>query len=237
MRRLAPAVVLLVLLAVLAGSPALADWTVDPERSTFAVLIQPAGAGARLAHPHLIVARGARVELALDGEDAGSARFTFAVPTLALEADPPAERQRLAPRLAELGAFEGELEPIDEDDRRKIRKAMLADDQLAAERFPEIRAELVALERRGGGTGATGNNGGARVALGWNARVRIELRGRTIEKVFPVRWEIEGDELTAEALGEAKFTELGIEPYSTMLGAIRNADLFHFYVRLVARRG
>ncbi len=39
----------------------------------------------------------------------------------------------------------------------------------------------------------------------------------------------------AEAVAEARFTEFGIEPYSAFFGAVRNADLFHFVVEIVAR--
>ena len=42
--------------------------------------------------------------------------------------------------------------------------------------------------------------------------------------------------VTAEIFGEFRFKEFGIEPYSTMLGAIRNDDRFHLYVNTVARR-
>ncbi|HLF56922.1 MAG TPA: hypothetical protein VI942_08760 [Thermoanaerobaculia bacterium] len=216
-------------LALVAAPAAAAGWSVDEGSSVFAVLTRPAGAGAKLAHPHLVVARGVKTTLEFDGKSAESARFTLSAPVLSLDVDPTAERKSLAARLETLGAHEGALPPIGDGDRKKIRKSMLEEGQLAAERFPAVRAELVALERRGGGEGA-------RVALGWNARVRIEVRGKTVEKTFPARWELEGGELRAEVLGEAKFTEFGIEPYSAFLGAIRNADLFHFYVRLVARR-
>jgi hypothetical protein len=233
-RRLAILFVLFVSLGAAAApdvARAQGDWAVDADQSLFAVLIRPAGPAAKLAHPHLVVARGAEIGFTMEGERGESARFTFEAAVLSLDADPTAERQALAGRLAELAGLEEKLPPVDENDRKKIRKEMIGASQLAAERFPAVRAELLGVERRGGG-----GDGGARVALGWNARVRIEVRGETIEKTFPLRWEIEGDRLTAEVLGEAKFTELGIEPYSAVLGAIRNADLFHFYVRLVARR-
>jgi hypothetical protein len=223
-------VLALLFLAVAGPRGVLAEgWTVDPDASVFAVLTRPAGPAARLAHPHLVVARGPRVELAFAAANPEATRFGLTVPVLALDADPAAERASLAPRLAELGVFDGELAPIDEGDRKKIRAAMLGAEQLFAERFPEVRAELLGVERRGG-------DGNARVALGWDARVRIEVRGEALEATFPLRWEIEDDVLTAEVVGEAKFTDFGIEPYSAVLGAIRNADLFHLYVRLVARR-
>jgi hypothetical protein len=40
--------------------------------------------------------------------------------------------------------------------------------------------------------------------------------------------------LHAEALGELRFTEFGIEPYTAALGAVKNADQFHLWVDLVA---
>ena len=222
---------LLVALAALGlAAPPLdaAPWRVDPERSRFAVLTHRAGVGARLAHDHLIVARAPAAALDFDPARPGAARFAASANVVALDVDPPAERAALSPRLVELGALSAPLPEVDADDRGKVREAMLARGQLAAEQFPEVRAELVALAPRGG-------TGGARVALGWDARVRLTVRGRTVEKTLPVRWEVAGEELSAEALGEFRFTEFGIEPYSTLLGAIRNDDLFHLYVALVAR--
>ena len=99
--------------------------------------------------------------------------------------------------------------------------------QLAAERHPKVRAELLGLERRGGA--------GARVGLGWDARIAVELAGARVETKVPLRWELASGELEAEALGELRFTDFGIEPYSAVLGAVRNADLFHLYVSVVAR--
>jgi hypothetical protein len=107
---------------------------------------------------------------------------------------------------------------------------MLGRSQLDAESFPAVVVEVLGLERRGGDGGA-----GARVALAWDARVRVRLHGKTVERQVPVRWEVANGELTAEGLGEFRFTEFGIRPYSAVLGAIRNADLFHLYLHLVAR--
>ena len=219
----------LLALAALTSAPAVAaEWSLDPGQSVFAVLTHRAGLGARLAHDHLIVARGVSTQLRFDPADPAATRFDFSVPTLSLDVDPTAERRRWGPRLVELGALSGELPEIDADDRADVRKAMLAPGQLHAERFPTISAELDGLERRGSGAA------NARVALGWDARVRVSLHGRTIERVFPVRWEQKDGELTAEALGEFQFTEFDIEPYSAMLGAVRNSELFHIYVKIVA---
>ncbi len=227
---LTPIALALFALATAAPAAAADTWQVDPGRSLFAVLTHKAGIGARLAHDHLIVARGAKVALELDAAAPAGAKLSFQVPVLALEVDPAAERGRWSARLQELGVLAAPLPAVDEDDRAKVREAMLAPGQLAAERFPEIRAELVSIVRRGGAEGA-------RVALGWDLKVRVTIRGKSVEKTVPARWELEDGELSAEALGELRFSEFGIEPYSAMLGAIRNDDLFHILVELVARSG
>ena len=155
-------------------------------------------------------------------------RLAHPSPLRADDVDPPAERKARSPRLFELGLLDADLPPVDEGDRGKVREAMLGEDQLDGARFPTVTAELIGLERRGGGADA-------RVALGWDATVRLTVRGRTIEKKVPTRWELIDGELRAEAVAEARFSEFGIEPYSAFLGAVRNADRFHFVVELVAR--
>lgn len=232
MRPIRPLLFVLALaaLAAPAGAAAAAApaWSVDLGRSLFAVVTRKAGPAARLAHDHLIVARAPRVELAFDPSSPETARLAVTVPVQSLDVDPPAERKARSPRLAELGLLDAGLPPVDEGDRAKVRAAMLGDDQLDGARFPTVTAELVGLARRGGGEGA-------RVALGWDATVRLTVHGKTVEKTVPARWELSDGELHAEAVAEARFTEFGIEPYSAFLGAVRNADLFHFVVEIVAR--
>lgn len=235
LERLFPYLLLPVLFSPVAGAWA-ESWRVDPERSTFAVLTHRAGVAARLAHDHLVIARRPTVELAFDSAAPREAKLSVTVPVLALEIDSNAERARHAERLRILGALSGELPPVDEDDLPKVREAMLSPQQLFAERFPLVKAELLELAPRGGGGGAES----ARVALGWNAKVRIEVRGQSAEKTFPVRFEVveleagAGRELHGELLGELLFTEFGIEPYSAVLGAVKVDDLFHLWVDLVA---
>lgn len=204
-----------------------AAWSVDLERSSFAVLVHRAGFASRFAHDHLVVARSPACELDFDPATAAAARLACRQTVLALDVDPPADRARLAPRLAALGALAGDLPVTPEDDRREIRAAMLDARQLFAERFPEIRAELVALARRDGGDG-----GGE---PGWSARLRVELRGETVETTAPLAWRVTEGELRGELLAELAFTDFRIDPYSALLGAVRNADRFHLYVELVAR--
>jgi polyisoprenoid-binding protein YceI len=212
--------------ALSAATLSAAPWRVDAERSVFAVLTHKAGLGARLAHDHLILARGAEVTFDFEPDDPGAARATVAANVLALDVDPAAERRELSPRLVELGLLAAPLPVVDEGDRAKVRKAMLEDGQLAAERFPELRGELVELT-----PAAAPDAGGERRG---EANLRLTVRGRTREVVMPVTWRLAGGELAAEGTAALHFSDFGIRPYSTLLGAIRNDDRFDVYVRLVA---
>jgi hypothetical protein len=213
-----------------AASAHAAPWKVDVERSTFAVLTHKAGVAAGLGNDHLAVARKPNAALDFDPAAPEKAKLSVTVPVLALEIDANAERAKHEERLTILGALTEKLRPVDDDDREKIRASMLSPKQLFAERYPEVKAELLSLAPRGAGGGAEG----ARVALGWNAKVRVEVRGKAVEKTVPVRFEVENGVLHGELLGEFHFTEFGIEPYSAALGAVKVADEFHLWVDLVA---
>ena len=69
----------------------------------------------------------------------------------------------------------------------------------------------------------------------WTVEVRMTINGKTVERSLPATWSEGSDRLTAEIVGEFLFSEFGIEPYSTMLGAIRNDDRFHLFVQIQAR--
>jgi hypothetical protein len=221
--------VLSVVLAMHGPAPAAAlpaeAYAIDAERSLFAVLTHKAGIGSGLAHDHLVVASRPAVELLFDPGRPEATSFRFAVAAEALEIDAPAARAAWEKRFRELGIHSGELPPVGDSDRRKVRTAMLGASQLDGARFPEIRAEVAGLVRRA-----------ADPAAGWNVRLRLTIRGRTVERELPATWSAAGDVLGAEVVGAFLWSEFGIEPYSTLFGAIRNDESFHLFVSVVARR-
>ncbi len=227
-RRRAGAFLLAVLAAVAAAEPVQAgEYTLDPARSVFAVLTHKAGIAAGLAHDHLIVAVSPTVTLDFDPMHPEATMFTFVVAVDALEVDAPAVRAAWKGRLHELGLQQGDLPPVPESDRKKVRAAMLGESQLDGAKFPDIRAEMLGLER-----GAAASAG---ADAAWNLALRLTIRGRTLERRLPVSWSEKDGTLVAETYTGLRFADFGIEPYSTMLGAIRNDDRFDLYVNVVAR--
>jgi len=221
-RRQAAAVLLAALGAAAAARAS--EYAIDPARSVFAVLTHKAGIGAGLAHDHLIVATQPVVALEFDPQAPEATKFTFTVAVEALDIDAPAPRAAWKDRFKALGIHSGDLPPVGDSDRRKVRTAMLGESQLDGAKFPEIRAEVLALARSEG-----------KEAAGWVVPVRLTIHGKTIERRLPATFRVADGVLSAEIVGELRFEEFGIEPYSTMLGAIRNDDRFHLYVSVVAR--
>ena len=246
-RRRAGAVLRTILAAVLLASAAQAvEFTLDPGKSTFAVLTHKAGLAAGLAHDHLIVAAAPQVVLDFDRERPEATKFTFVVAVDALEVDAPAARAALQGRLRELGLQKDDLPAVPDSDRKKVRAAMLGESQLDAAKFPEIRAEVLGLERGAAAKPSTASAAASTASAapatsataesGWTLVLRLTIRGRTLERRLAATWSETDGTLAAETYTELHFKDFGIEPYSTMLGAIRNDDRFHLYVSVVARR-
>lgn len=219
------------LTAGIAGAPTptvlAGEYTIDAGRSVFAVLTHKAGIASGLAHDHLIVATAPAVALAFDGERPETTKFTFVVAVDALDVDAPVARAAWKGRLRDLGLLAGDLPPVPEADRRKVRAAMLGASQLDGQKFPEIRAEVLGFE--GAAAKAAGDESAGFLT------VRLTIRGRTLERRVQATWSARAGILEAEAFAELRWRDFGIEPYSTMLGAIRNDDLLHLFVHIVAR--
>jgi len=221
MRRWAAAGLLATLTLV---APAMAvEYKIDAAQSVFAVLTHKAGIGSSLAHDHLVVAEKPSMKLEFDPDSPEALKFTFAVTVATLEVDAPGPRAAWKGRLKELGIHSGELPPVSDSDRGKVLAALLGESQLNGAKFPQIQAEVLALER-------------ATPGAGWKVKLRLTIHGKTLERQLQATWSEKAGTLTAEIVGELHFKELGIEPYSTLFGAIRNDDLFHLYVSVVARR-
>ncbi len=194
---------------------------IDPEASVFAVVTHKAGLAARLAHNHLVVAGDFEASLGFDPENPKATTFRFEASAAQLTVDDPAAQSRWYARIAELGILSEPFGEVSEGDRAKIHKSMVGKKQLDVERHPKIRAEIVSVTK-GGSAQPEG--------FPFSVRLRVEIVGKSVEKTLAGRFEHHGGRLAFEAFGEFAFTDFGIEPYSAMLGAVKNDDPFHIYV-------
>ncbi len=206
-----------------------ATFAVAPEDSVLAVVTHKGGAAARLAHDHLVLAADAPTELEFSPRNPGGARFAAEIRVEGLQVDDPASQERWYPRLAELRILAEPFKRPSESDRAKIRRAMLSEEQLDLASHPTLEVRLVAVREEPATVGD--------VAFTHAVDVAWTIRGVEVQRPAAARWEEKEGVVMIEAVGALRFTDFVIQPYSAVLGAVRNQDEFHVYLRLVGRAG
>lgn len=209
---------------LLAALPAVADdLKVNEQDSIVAVITHKAGVGARLAHNHLIAATDYQLRLDFDPGQPLATRAELTARTEKLDADSAALQQKWFPRIQELGILDEPFAEMSQKDRGKVREAMLGKKQLDAQKFPELKARITGVEEQPAKIG--------KVEFPYTATLALEVHGKTVEKPLAARFDA-GGERALEGVGTFKFSDFGIEPYSAMLGAVKNEDTFHVFVHL-----
>jgi polyisoprenoid-binding protein YceI len=182
---------------------------VDPERTRLAVRTHRDGVGGRLAHDHVVEATEVTGGIEYDAGRPEASSVTIEARTASLRVDEPAARRRLG--------VEGDLS---ESQRADVAKAMRAPDQLDVARYPTIRFAST------------------RVVPDGDGRLRVvgalTLRGVTREVTFAATVVQEAGALRGQATLTFLQSSFGYQPYSALLGAIRNKDEVSLHVDLVA---
>ena len=197
--------------AILLGASAAwsATFRVDSERTRLAVQLYRAGVGSRLAHDHVVEAPEVTGRVEYDADRPETSAIVIEVRTASLRVDQPAARRRLG--------VDGDLS---ESQRADVDKAMRGPDQLDTARHPTIRfASTRVLPEGDGRLRVTG---------------QLTVRGVTREVSFPATVALESGVLRGRATLTFLQSSFGYQPYSALLGAIRNKDEVTLHVDLVA---
>jgi polyisoprenoid-binding protein YceI len=184
-------------------------YIVDTQASEVRLLVYRDGPMARFGHNHVMTGR-VQGEIGVS-DSAAASGFKLEIPADSFVVDAPVSR-------AEEG---GEFAAAVSDQARKgTRDNMLGVDILDAAHYPTIFVESDSL-----------------VGPRWNPNVtaHVTVRGKTIELKFPAAVVEQSGSLTVIAAFRVLQSELGIEPYSILGGAIRVRDAIDIRVRLVAR--
>lgn len=190
-----------------------ASWSLDLQATELAVKVFKTGAGASLAHDHVVVATKFTGKGSLD--EAGkpeSLALELTVPVNSLVPDEPEARRK----------YHLPNTPVPEDDRKKVRANMLDEGQLDAAKFPNITFVVSKVYAE---------ESGALQCLG-----KLTLHGVTKELLFPIKVKI--GERTAEGDASVRFktSDFGIKPYSAALGLIKNKDEVELVVHVMLKR-
>lgn len=230
MRRRSPCIVLIawIVVATAWGVALQAERFVVVEGdSVLAVITHKAGIASGLAHNHFVVVGHLSLVLDFDPNEPTSASFRFEAAIEDLIVDGPGRHEQWSDRLQELSILGEGPKALSEKIRAKIRTAMLGRRQLDAATFPTFSVEVVGFEKSPATLGG--------VDFPYTASIEVELHGTSRRFGAASRYEWDGQILWIEAVAEAYFSDFGIEPYSAILGAIKNQDRFHFFLSLKAK--
>ncbi|HUQ53095.1 MAG TPA: YceI family protein [Gammaproteobacteria bacterium] len=187
-------------------------YVVDQAQSDFHWLVYKAGSLSRLGHNHTIATGDLTGSVTVNEQDRNASQFELSFNVANLVVDDPMLR-------ATLGA---DFESVPTaDDIAGTRKNMLTDKVLDGEKYPSIRIL---------GTGPVGSAGKQEL------KVKVELLGRTVDLTVPTEVTIAGNEVRAKGEFELTHADLGMKPFSVMLGALQVGENLSFTYDIRARR-
>lgn len=210
-----------------AGVARATEYSVDPAESIFAVVVHKAGIAARFAHNHLVYPGEYTAALSLENGGPATAQFSLSFPTEKLLVDAPEMHKKWYPALEKAGILIEPFKALNEKDRSTISEHMLGAGQLDAKQYPKISVTLATLRAE--------PNTKESEKFTHTATIEFTVHGKTIERDCPTSIAIEDRGAVIDAMGEFKFSDFGIKPYSAMMGAVKNKDTFHIYTRIVAK--
>jgi hypothetical protein len=170
-------------------------YAVDAAASDIHWRVYKAGTLSRFGHNHVVSVGELSGQVTSDA-DSGAGTVELTIPVAGLVVDDPALRS--------LYGEDFSSKPS-EDDIAGTRKNMLGDKVLDAEKYP-----MLAIRGRV-------DEGAPEVAT---LAVTVELLGRSIPLSVPCSITVDGDALTASGEFRLTHAELGMEPFSVMLGAL-----------------
>lgn len=183
-------------------------YTAVPSRSFLGVEVRYDRDAMMKGHDHVLVASTFDGSITWDPSDPTACKVSLGFPVTALQVDPPGSRDRLG--------LEGDTP---EGDKDKIKKNALSKRQLHADDFPRIAFESTACTPKGDRVDVTGS-------------LTIRGVGKTITAPMKVTASPTG--LSAKGQVEITGSRFGFDPYTALLGALRNDDTYTLRIDISA---
>lgn len=191
--------------------PGTTEHRVVAEESLVRILVFRGGTISSAGHNHVIASRnpGGTVYVHTDVTKSG---FQIVMPVSDLVIDDSQLRAQEGPDFAR---------EVPDSARQGTRKNMLGETLLDADRYPNITLTALAIT-------------GTRDEM--QARTRVDVRDQSHELTIPVSVKYEGERVIATGEFPVKQTDLGLTPFSVMLGALQVQDEMKVKFRIVALR-
>lgn len=191
------------------GSAPAAAFDVDPSRSSLVVQIFRDGVAAKLGHDHVVQATTFSGRVTYDPSAPTRSSVAVEIQTATLKVDEADTRRQRG--------LEGQPSARDV---AEIERTMKAEGQLDVARFPTITFTSTTV------TPQTPDR--------YRVAGQLTIRGVTRAVEFPASVAMEGDAFRASATLTFMQSDFGYQPYSALLGAIKNKDAVTLHIDLVA---
>jgi polyisoprenoid-binding protein YceI len=188
-------------------------YDVDSRGSLLTILAFRGGALAKAGHNHVIASHDISGTFYVP-EDVLHSTFELHVPVAQLSIDEPELRVQEGPD------FPAE---VPESAKEGTRRNMLSEALLSAAQYPDITLVGQHIDR-------------AAMGAAVRAEVQVGIRGQTHTVSVPVVYSLAKGELTASGELPIRQTDLGLTPFSAMLGALQVQDELRVRFRIVARQ-
>jgi hypothetical protein len=186
--------------------------------SLLTILVYRGGALASVGHNHVIACHALRGTFYLPDSPFATS-FEVHVPVDSFTVDERALREQLA---------SPDFPPdVPDSARDGTRHNMLGEALLDAAHYPEIVLEARAIEGPAGLSRSSAQNA--------TAYVRATVRGAAHELTVPVSYQLQDGVLTVDGDLPLRQSELGLTPFSAMLGALQVQDEMRVRFHIVAR--
>jgi YceI-like domain len=188
-------------------------YDIIPQDSLLTIRVYRGGTLASAGHNHVIASHDLRGTIYVPADPLQSS-FELHVPVDSLTVDEPALRaQQASP----------EFPPeVSEGARQGTRHNMLGPALLDAEHSPEVVLQALRMEKTAEADGVL-------------AQAQCIVRGQTHTIAVPLRYERRGVELTLSGEMPLRQSDLGLTPFSALLGALQVQDEMRVSFRIVAR--
>ncbi|MEO8467388.1 MAG: YceI family protein [Gammaproteobacteria bacterium] len=186
-------------------------FAIDGAASDVHWLVFKSGALARLGHNHVIAVPNLTGSVTVAAQDLSASHFEFVMRVADLVIDDAQLRSGLGDDFASVPTAK---------DVEGTRHNMLTDRVLDGDKFPTIRVTGV------GPLGAAGAQ---------TLKLKIELLGRTVDLTVPTSLTVTDDHVEASGTFDLNHADLGMQPFTALMGALSVGEKMSFSYHIVAR--
>lgn len=195
------------------AAPSPVNYRVDGKQGMTYIVVNkdPSTLAAGLSHDHAIRAKGLSGSFTWNAADPGACRLKVLLPVNQLDVDAPATRAA--------AGIEGTLS---DGQREDVKKNMLAKGQLYASNFPTITFQSDGCSLDGDAFAVQGD---------------LTIRGKAKRVILRGSLRADNDAFRLQGSVQIKATDFGFEPYTALLGQLKNKNEMKLVIDLQGSAG